>query len=47
MDVHEDLDDIKEAKERADHKGQLAKLQVGLLVSVILAVGIFLFKSLS
>ena len=31
MAVHEDLDDIKQAKERADHRGQLAKLQVGLL----------------
>jgi hypothetical protein len=41
----EDLEDVKDAKERADNKGQVAKLQVGLLVSVVVIVGVFLFRA--
>jgi hypothetical protein len=45
MEVHEDVEDAKDAKERAGNKRQVAKLQVGLLVSVVVVVCIFLFKT--
>ena len=41
----EDLEDVKDAKERTDNKRQVAKLQLGLLVSVFVVVGIFLFRT--
>jgi hypothetical protein len=41
----EDLGEVKDAKERADNKRQVAKLQVGVLVSVGVIVGIFLFRT--
>ena len=45
MEVHEDLEDAKDGKERTDNKSQVAKLQVGLLVSMFVVVAIFLFRA--
>jgi hypothetical protein len=43
--IEEDLEDAKDAKERTDNKSQVAKLQVGLLVSMFVVVAIFLFRA--
>jgi len=43
--MEEDLEDAKDAKERTDNKSQVAKLQVGLLVSMFVVVAIFLFRA--
>lgn len=47
MEVHEDLEDAKDGKERTDNKSQVPKLQVGVLVSGFVVVGIFLFRALA
>jgi hypothetical protein len=39
-----DLESVKDAKERTGNQNQVAKLQVRLLVSGFVVVGIFLFK---